>query len=162
MTSASASELPTVVIALGANLGDRALTLRRAIDALGRVMRVVRVSSVYETEPVDAPAGSPNFLNMVVAGFTRLEPLALLDELQRIEASLGRRRGIRNAPRTIDLDLIAYSSRAMRTKRLTLPHPRYQEREFVMEPLRELELSAFRSRRPAPRDASPSASARLS
>lgn len=162
MISASASELPTVVIALGANLGDRALTLRRAVDALGRVMRVVRASSVYETEPVDAPAGSPHFLNMVVAGFTRLEPLALLDELQRIEASLGRRRGIRNAPRTIDLDLIAYSSRAMRTKRLTLPHPRYREREFVMEPLRELELSAFRNRHPARRDASPSASARPS
>lgn len=137
MTSAS-TELPTVVIALGSNLGDRALSLRRAVLALGAVMRVVRISSVHETEPVDAPAGSPPFLNMVVAGYTRLPPLALLEALQAIESRLGRRRGVRNAPRTIDLDLILYSSRAMRTKRLTLPHPRYREREFVMEPLREL------------------------
>jgi 2-amino-4-hydroxy-6-hydroxymethyldihydropteridine diphosphokinase len=139
MTSAS-TELPTVVIALGSNLGDRALYLRRALLALGGVMRVVRISSVHETEPVDAPAGSPPFLNMVVAGYTRLAPLALLEALLAIEWRLGRRRGVRNAPRTIDLDLILYSSRAMRTSRLTLPHPRYRERAFVMNPLTELAL----------------------
>jgi 2-amino-4-hydroxy-6-hydroxymethyldihydropteridine diphosphokinase len=139
MTSAS-TELPTVVIALGSNLGNRLLYLRRAVAALGEVMRVVRASSVHETAPVDAPAGSPPFLNMVVAGYTRLAPLALLDELKRIEARLGRRRGVRNAPRTIDLDLILYSARVMRTARLTIPHPRYRERSFVMEPLRELAL----------------------
>jgi 2-amino-4-hydroxy-6-hydroxymethyldihydropteridine diphosphokinase len=139
MTSAS-TELPTVVIALGSNLGDRALTLRRAVSSLGEVMRVVRISRVHETEPVDAPAGSPPFFNMVVAGYTRLAPLALLDALQAIELRLGRRRGARNAPRTIDLDLILYSSRTMRSARLTLPHPRYRERAFVMEPLTELAL----------------------
>ncbi len=131
-----------VVIALGSNLGDRSWNLARAVDALGGVVRVVRKSSVHETEPVDAPAGSPAFLNMVVAGHTRLSPLALLEELLAIERRLGRqRRGIRNEPRIIDLDLIIHDAFVMRTPRLTLPHPRFREREFVMAPLRELGLA---------------------
>src|SRR5689334_8981252 len=106
----------TVLIALGSNLGDRQYLLRRAIHELGRVVRIVRVSSVQETKPVDAPAGSPDFLNMVVAGYTRLAPEALLDAMQAIETRLGRRRpAVRNAPRTIDLDLITYDARRMRT-----------------------------------------------
>src|ERR1051325_9820864 len=137
MTSAS-TELPTVVIALGSNLGDRALYLRRAVPGVGDAMRVVRGSSVHETAPVDAPPGSPPFLNMVVAGYTHLPPLALLDALQAIESRLGRRRGVRNAPRPIDLGLILYLWRGLRTNRLTLPHPRYRERAFVMAPLGEL------------------------
>jgi 2-amino-4-hydroxy-6-hydroxymethyldihydropteridine diphosphokinase len=129
----------TVAIALGSNLGDRALTLRRAIHELQRVVHVVRVSSFLETEPVDAPPGSPRFLNAVVIGYTSLTPLQLLDELQAIESKLGRRRtGIRNAPRTIDLDLIFHSAHRARTRQLTLPHPRYREREFVMRPLGEV------------------------
>ena len=128
-----------VLIALGSNLGDRNYFLRRAIHELGRVVRVVRVSGVHETKPVDAPAGSPDFLNMVVAGYTSLGPEALLDAMQAIEARLGRRRpAVRNAPRTIDLDLIAYDARRMRTPRLTLPHPKAREREFVMKPLAEV------------------------
>jgi 2-amino-4-hydroxy-6-hydroxymethyldihydropteridine diphosphokinase len=129
----------TVAIALGSNLGDRVLYLRRAVYELGRVVRVVRVSSVYDTEAVDAPVGSPRFLNMAVIGHTTLAPLALLDELQAIEARLGRARpGIRNAPRTIDLDLIFYDALRMRTTRLVLPHPRAHERPFVLDPLREI------------------------
>ncbi|HWS71345.1 MAG TPA: 2-amino-4-hydroxy-6-hydroxymethyldihydropteridine diphosphokinase [Thermoanaerobaculia bacterium] len=128
----------SVVIALGSNLGDRRRHLARAVDALRRELALVRVSSIYETDPVDAPPGAPPFLNMVVTGHTALVPLALLDVLQRIEQRLGRRRGVRNAPRTIDLDLILHGAHRMRTKRLTLPHPRYAEREFVMEPLREI------------------------
>lgn len=140
MTSASSRPPASVLIALGSNLGDRALNLRRALDALGRVLSLVRLSPIHETEPVDAPAGSPAFLNMVAAGWTHLGPTELLDALQVIERRLGRRRSIRNAPRTIDLDLILYSAMAMRSERLTLPHPRFREREFVMQPLRELEL----------------------
>jgi len=93
----------TVAIALGSNLGDRARNLRAAVDALGDFVRVVRISRVRETEPVDAPTGSPPFLNMAVSGYTSLSPEALLDALLSIEKRLGRRRGIRNAPRTIDL-----------------------------------------------------------
>ena len=126
----------TVVIALGSNLGDRRRYLRRAVEELRRVISVVRVSSIIETDPVDAPP--PKFLNMVVVGHTRLSPEALLDALLEIETRLGRRRTTRNAPRVIDLDLILHSAHRRRTQRLTLPHPRYREREFVMRPLREV------------------------
>jgi len=129
----------TVAIALGANLGDRALTLRRAIEELKRVVHVVRVSSFIETAPVDAPAGSPDFLNAVVIGYTSLAPEALLDALLATESKLGRRRTrVRNAPRTIDLDLLFHSAHRVRTRTLTLPHPRFRGREFVMRPLREV------------------------
>ena len=84
---------------------------------------------------------------MVVAGLASMPPGELMDELLSIERNLGRRRSVRNAPRVIDLDLIFYGGRRMRSSRLTLPHPRYHEREFVTAPLRELGLSAFRSRR---------------
>ncbi|HVS30634.1 MAG TPA: 2-amino-4-hydroxy-6-hydroxymethyldihydropteridine diphosphokinase [Thermoanaerobaculia bacterium] len=136
----STSRTRSVVIALGSSLGPRRLQLRRALRALSPSVRLVKVSSVHETEPVDAPAGSPPFLNMVVAGHTTLAPEALLEELQRIERTLGRRRTARNAPRTIDLDLILHGATVMRTPRLTLPHPRYRQRGFVMNPLRELNL----------------------
>ena len=126
----------TVVIALGSNLGDRRRNLLLAVDALRRVISVVRVSSIIETEPVDAPP--PKFLNMVMLGHTDLSPEKLLDALQEIESRLGRRRMTRNAPRTIDLDLILHSAHRRRTSRLTLPHPRYRERDFVMRPLREV------------------------
>jgi 2-amino-4-hydroxy-6-hydroxymethyldihydropteridine diphosphokinase len=131
----------SVLIALGSNLGDRVLNLRRAVDALAPYVRVVRMSTVIETEPVDAPAGSPRFMNMVVAGYTDLAPAALLERLLAIEIRNGRRRTlVRNAPRVIDLDLILHSAHRVRTPRLTLPHPRFRGREFVMRPVRELRL----------------------
>jgi 2-amino-4-hydroxy-6-hydroxymethyldihydropteridine diphosphokinase len=102
-------------------------------------MRVVRVSSIRETTPVDAPP--PNYLNALVAGYTSLSPEALLAALLEIERRHGRvRRGTRNEPRVIDLDLIFHSGHRARTRTLTLPHPRYREREFVMTPMRELRL----------------------
>ena len=130
----------SVVIALGSNLGDRRHNLMRAIDELRGVMNVVRVSSIHETEAVDAPAGSPQFLNMVIAGFTTLSPEELLAKLMQIEKRLGRVRGTRNAPRSIDLDLIVHGANLRNTRELTLPHPRYRERGFVTNPLRELHL----------------------
>ena len=140
-TSKTSSTLSSVLIALGSNLGDRVTYLRRAVDALAPDVRVVRISSVRETEPLDSPAGSPPYLNLVVAGHTTLPPAALLDRLQAIEHQLGRRRTLtRNAPRTIDLDLILHSANRVRTPALTLPHPRYRQRDFVMTPARELRL----------------------
>lgn len=107
------------------------------MHAIGSVVRVVRVSSIIETEPVDAPP--PRFLNAVLTGYTSLAPEALMAALLTIESRLGRvRRGVRNAPRVIDLDLILYGGHRLRTTSLTLPHPRFQEREFVMAPLREI------------------------
>ena len=128
----------SVLIALGSNLGDRALSLRRAIFELRQVMHVVRVSSFIETDPVDAPP--PKYLNAVVAGYTDLSPESLLEALHAIESRLGRRRSTRNAPRVIDLDLILHSAHLIRTRSLTVPHPRYREREFVLAPMRELNL----------------------
>jgi 2-amino-4-hydroxy-6-hydroxymethyldihydropteridine diphosphokinase len=128
----------SVLIALGSNLGDRALFLRRAVSHLSKVVHVVRVSSFIETDPVDAPP--PKYLNAVVAGYTDLSPSALLAALHDIESRLGRRRTTRNAPRVIDLDLILHSANLIRTSRLTVPHPRYLGREFVLGPLRELNL----------------------
>jgi 2-amino-4-hydroxy-6-hydroxymethyldihydropteridine diphosphokinase len=140
----STSSPRTVAIALGSNLGDRRYNLRRAVHALREAVHIVRVSSIRETAPVDAPAGSPSFLNMVVAGYTTLAPEALLDELLSIEKRLGRvRRGVRNEPRVIDLDLILYDAVRMRTTTLTLPHPRAHKRDFVMKPLRECGVPAW-------------------
>jgi 2-amino-4-hydroxy-6-hydroxymethyldihydropteridine diphosphokinase len=125
------------VIALGSNLGDRRYNLLRALHAIGSVVRVVRVSSIIETEPVDAPP--PRYLNAVLIGYTSSAPEELMAELLAIESSLGRvRRSGRNEPRVIDLDLILYGGHRRRTETLTLPHPRFQEREFVMAPLREI------------------------
>ena len=139
----------TVVIALGSNLGNRRWYLRRAVEELRRVMSVVRVSSIIETEPVDAPP--PRYLNMVVVGHTRQSPEELLEALMAIEARLGRRRARRNAPRVIDLDLILHSAHVRRTARLTLPHPRYRQREFVMKPLREVCSASLLPREKVPR-----------
>ncbi len=128
----------TVVISLGSNLGNRERFLRAAIDELRRIIHVVRVSRIRETEPVGAPP--PCYLNCVVLGYTDLSPEALLHSLQQIETRLGRRRPYRNAPRTVDLDLILHSANRRHSRELTLPHPRYREREFVLEPMRELGL----------------------
>lgn len=128
----------SVLIALGSNRGDRLRWLRAGVDALRSVVDVVRISSVYETEPMGAPP--PRFLNAVVAATTTKSPSGLLDELLRIETRMHRTRGMRNAPRTLDLDLILHSAHVMRTRKVTLPHPRYREREFVLAPMRELDL----------------------
>lgn len=99
----------------------------------------MRVSSVHETAAVDSPAGSPDYLNLVAVGYTTLPPLTLLREMQSIEAKLGRvRTRVRNEPRVIDLDLIFYGALRMNTRELTLPHPRWSQREFVVKPLREV------------------------
>lgn len=129
-----------VVIALGSNLGDRHYELRRAIHELGSIVRIVRASPVIETAPVDAPSGSGDFLNMVLTGWTKLEPGPLLGALHEIEKGRRRARRVRNAPRRIDLDLILYGAHLIRTAQLQVPHPRFRERGFVMMPLRALNL----------------------
>ncbi|HEX6041487.1 2-amino-4-hydroxy-6-hydroxymethyldihydropteridine diphosphokinase [Longimicrobium sp.] len=127
-----------VLLGLGANLGDPVAQLARAVEMLRTHVHVDRVSSVYRTEPV-GHADQPEFRNLVLAGRTALEPLALLREMQRIEDALGRRRTFRNAPRTIDVDLLAYDGRVTDTPELVLPHPRLHLRGFVLHPLAEIE-----------------------
>lgn len=126
-----------VLLGLGANVGDPLAQLARAVELLGAHVEVQAVSSVYRTEPV-GHADQPDFLNLVVAGRTGLAPAELLKAAQSVEAALGRRRSFRNAPRIIDVDLLAYGDRVMRTLALTLPHPRLHLRGFVLHPLAEV------------------------
>jgi 2-amino-4-hydroxy-6-hydroxymethyldihydropteridine diphosphokinase len=129
-------------IGLGANLGDRHGAVAHAIAKLGELphTRVVRASSLHETAPHEA--SGPNFINAVACIETRLDAMALLAQLQRIENEAGRERPYRNAPRTLDLDLLLYGSGRIDSRTLTVPHPRMHERDFVMVPLREIALPA--------------------
>jgi 2-amino-4-hydroxy-6-hydroxymethyldihydropteridine diphosphokinase len=125
-------------VGLGANLGDPGETLREALAALAALpdSSVQACSSFYRTAPVDATG--PDFLNAVVRLETRLAPQALLAALQRIEQAHGRQRPYRNAPRTLDLDLLLYGDACIATPTLTVPHPRLHERAFVLRPLAEI------------------------
>ena len=125
-------------IGLGANLGDARAALRAAVRALAALpgTRVLRVSSLYRSAPVDA--GGPDYLNAVAELDTPLAPLALLHTLQSIEQAAGRERPYRNAPRTLDLDLLLHGDERLDSPELTVPHPRMGERAFVLLPLAEL------------------------
>jgi 2-amino-4-hydroxy-6-hydroxymethyldihydropteridine diphosphokinase len=127
-------------VGLGANLGPREVTLLRAADLLAAAdgVEVVAVSQLRETEPVGL-VEQPPFLNGAVAIDTSLTPCALLDLLLEIERSLGRVRGERWGPRTIDLDLLAYGDERVDEEGLHVPHPRLHERRFALEPLAELD-----------------------
>jgi len=125
------------VVALGANMGDRAANLREAVRRLGKAgMKVLRVSEVWETPPM--PADQPWFLNAAVVVETNQPPEVLLSELKAIEHDLGRRPGRRWGPRPIDLDILFYDKVEMDTPALTIPHPRIAERAFVLVPLRDV------------------------
>lgn len=125
-------------IGLGANLGDPAQAVRDAIALLSHVpdTSVSSVSSLYASAPVDA--GGDDFVNAVALLNTSLDAHALLRELQRIEQAFGRERPFRNAPRTLDLDLLLYGAHTISDSHLQVPHPRMQGRAFVLLPLLEL------------------------
>ena len=138
--------LVTAYIALGANLGDANAALREAVQALDGLplTQVRQQSGLYKTAPLDtdsgheAPAPGADYLNAVVEIETGLTACALLDGLQRLELQAGRERPFRNAPRTLDLDLLLYGSARIESARLTVPHPRMQQRAFVLVPLAEI------------------------
>jgi 2-amino-4-hydroxy-6-hydroxymethyldihydropteridine diphosphokinase len=130
----------TAYIGLGANIGAREVTLLRAVDLLGQAdgVDVVAVSQLRETEPVGV-VDQPRFLNGAVRIETALPPRALLDVLLAAETSLGRVRGERWGPRTVDLDLLVYGSEQLDEPGLRVPHPRLHERAFALVPLVELD-----------------------
>lgn len=136
----------TAYIALGANLGDASAALKAAVQAISRLpfTRLGRTSSVYRTAPLDtdlsseSPAAGDDYLNAVVEVHTALSATDLLDHLQHIENAAGRERPYRNAPRTLDLDLLLYGAAATSSARLTVPHPRMMQRAFVLVPLAEI------------------------
>lgn len=127
-----------VAIALGSNLGDRYAHLAFAVAELSRILTDLRVSRLLDTEPVGVPDAQPRYLNAAAVGVTDLAPTALLEALQAIEQRRGRDRPYRDAPRTLDLDLILYGEEIVREPELEVPHPRFRDRLFVLEPLAEL------------------------
>ncbi|MCB2017962.1 MAG: 2-amino-4-hydroxy-6-hydroxymethyldihydropteridine diphosphokinase [Hydrogenophaga sp.] len=128
----------TAYVALGANLGDAVQALRDALKALNQTpdIRLTRSSRLYRTAPVDA--SGPDYLNAVAEVRTTLTAPALLTALQSIENAAGRERPYRNAPRTLDLDLLLYGSARIDSPTLTVPHPRMWERAFVLVPMAEV------------------------
>ena len=138
------------IVALGSNLGDRAEYLRYGIAHIGAV---VAQSQVFETDPVGGADNQGAYLNMVAVIATDLDPYALLRHLNQVEADADRVRVIRWGPRTLDLDIVFYDDVRIESDELTIPHPRFAERRFVLEPLAEVAPehcpSDWRNRLPA-------------
>jgi len=126
-----------VYLSLGSNVGNREANLRQAISRLGTIGRVQKVSSFYETEPVEFVA-QPWFLNCALALETEKMPKQLLSSILQIEQEMGRRREQKKGPRTIDIDILLFGSSVIDTKDLTIPHPAMHERRFVLEALAEI------------------------
>lgn len=130
-------------IGLGANLGDARQTLSVAIEALNNTsdVRLLQASSFYASTPVDAPG--PSYTNAVIAIETTLDALSLLALIQKIEQQHGRERSFRNAPRTLDLDILWFNDETIQLPQLTVPHPRAHLRAFVLMPWAEIAPSNF-------------------
>ncbi|MBL3700673.1 2-amino-4-hydroxy-6-hydroxymethyldihydropteridine diphosphokinase [Leucobacter luti] len=141
------AQLVPVLLAFGANLGDRGETIQAAQRELARAagIRNLRASPLRETIALTSAGpdpDAPRYLNGVATAETTLSPHALLDELQRIEAAHGRVRDVRWGARTLDIDIILYGGRVVRDDRLTVPHPRAHERDFVLSPWLALDPNA--------------------
>ena len=132
-----ATEAVTAYLGLGSNLGDRQANLDQALEFLGQRMRIKKISSIYDSEPV-GNIEQPRFLNLVCEVTTTLPPMALLALSKGIENKLGRWGGPSGAPRTIDIDVLLYGDEVMDTPELTIPHPRMDKRAFVLVPLVEV------------------------
>jgi 2-amino-4-hydroxy-6-hydroxymethyldihydropteridine diphosphokinase len=129
-----------VVIGFGSNLGDRDTAIRDAAATVATFLTSFRLSPIIETQPVgDGLENDPPYLNAVGVGESSLSPRALLDALLAIEAAAGRTRPHPGAPRTLDLDLILVGDQVVDEPGVHVPHPRFRERRFVLEPLAELE-----------------------
>jgi 2-amino-4-hydroxy-6-hydroxymethyldihydropteridine diphosphokinase len=130
------------LLGLGSNVGDRRAHLQAAVDALASVaVRVLAVSSTYDTDPVGEVLDQPNFLNACVQIETSHEPLALLDALKALEQELGRGASdVRHGPRVIDIDILLLGALELRDQRMTLPHEQLLTRRFVLIPALELEF----------------------
>lgn len=127
------------LLSLGSNLGDRIKYLRMAIDSLGTILRDMRISKVYETEPWGVDQ-QPDYLNCAVAGHLHLDPDALMDKILWIEQTLGRQRLKipKWSSRTIDIDIIIMGQQNFKSSRLAIPHPLFRERRFVLQPLNDI------------------------
>ena len=130
--------MKTIYLSLGSNIGDREAHLEAALGQLAsNDLRILRVSPIYETEPLELTA-QRRFLNLVAEAGTSLFPMQLLARVGRIERALGRVRTVPNGPRTIDIDILLYASSVVRSPTLEIPHPRMAARRFVLAPLADL------------------------
>lgn len=127
----------TAYLGLGSNMGKRQDNLERALDFLTQRLRLEKVSSIYNTEPI-GNVQQPRFLNLVCQVSTRLAPMGLLTLAKGIESKLGRLPHTSNAPRPIDIDILFYSDQIIETPELIIPHPQVAERAFVLVPLAEI------------------------
>jgi 2-amino-4-hydroxy-6-hydroxymethyldihydropteridine diphosphokinase len=125
-------------VALGSNLGDRRAHLDYAVSRLSALLTNLTVSTIHETDPVSVGQPQPRYLNATAVGGTSLSARELLDALLAIERERGRERPHPNAPRTLDLDLILLGDVVEEAPGLSVPHPRFRERRFVLEPLAEI------------------------
>ena len=126
-----------VYLGLGSNVGDREANLRKALGLLGEHVAIETTSSLYDTEPWGY-LDQPRFLNCVCLGWTSLSPLSLLEEIKSIEARMGREPTFAGGPRLIDVDILFYGQEIVREIGLDVPHPRLEERTFVLVPLVEM------------------------
>jgi len=131
------SEPVEIYLGLGSNMGNRQDNLDKALEFLSQRLRLDKVSSVYDTEPVGNP-NQPHFLNLVCQVYTTLAPAGLLTLAKGIESKLGRVLGKSNSPRPIDIDILFYGDQVIETPELVIPHPRLAERAFVLVPLAEI------------------------
>jgi 2-amino-4-hydroxy-6-hydroxymethyldihydropteridine diphosphokinase len=127
-----------VYLSLGANLGDREANLEEAVSRLAGLGVVTAVSALYETEPIEVADRQPWYLNAVVAMETGLAPRDFLDLVLATEHAMGRRRTGSKSPRTVDIDILLFGDQVIEEEGITIPHPRMQQRRFVLEPLAEI------------------------
>lgn len=127
----------TVYLGLGSNMGSRKGNLDRGLELLSQRVQLGQVSSIYDTAPV-GNTQQPRFLNLVCQVNTRLAPMGLLTLAKGIESKLGRTLHERNAPRPLDIDILFYGDQIIETPKLVIPHPRLEERDFVLVPLAEI------------------------
>ena len=126
-----------VYLSLGSNMGNRQDNLNKALDLLSQRVTLEQISTIYDTEPV-GNADQPRFLNMVCQINTRLAPMELLTLAKGIESKLGRKSSNPNSPRPIDIDILFYGDQVLESPKLVIPHPRLEERAFVLVPLSEI------------------------
>ena len=130
------TEAVTVYLGLGSNMGDRQRNLDKALEFLSQRLRMGKISSIYDTEPL-GDTSQPRYLNLVCQAYTRLEPTALLALVKGIETKLGRV-GKSGAPRTVDIDILLYGDKVIETPELVIPHSKMTKRAFVLVPLDEI------------------------
>jgi len=127
-------------LGIGTNLGNRRQNIRKAINKINTLKntRVIKESKIFNFPPVGGPAGQRNYLNAVLKIQTKIPAFNLLKKLKKIEVELGRLKTVCFGPRVIDLDILLYADKLIKTKTLTIPHPRMFKRDFVIKPLSQV------------------------